>query len=88
MQGSSVAVIGAGPAGTLAAAQFANLGASVTVYERYCDAQQHSGALAWVIGLGKVARDAIEAAGLNANFGPSARYETALIRSWILVRLL
>lgn len=73
MEGCTVAVIGGGPAGILAAAQFAKLGATVTVYERCSVSQQNSAALGWVIGLGQVARNAIEAAGLCADFLPSAR---------------
>lgn len=73
MDGCTVAVIGGGPAGTLAAAHFAKLGATVTVYERYSITKQNSVALGWVIALGKVACDAIEAAGLSADFGLSAR---------------
>ena len=75
MEGCTVAVIGGGPAGILAAAQFAKLGATVAVYEGRSLSRQHAAAQGWVIALGKVAREAIEAAGLSAGFGPSSRCE-------------
>jgi D-arabinose 1-dehydrogenase-like Zn-dependent alcohol dehydrogenase len=69
MEGSHVVVIGAGPGGLLAAAHFAASGARVTVYERRSAEQQRSLQLGWTIALGKVATDAIEDAGISANFG-------------------
>lgn len=73
MKGTSVAVVGGGPAGMLCAAQFAKHGALVTVFERASEveSEEKSG---WNITLGQTAKRAIEAAGLSTDFGPEWRY--------------
>lgn len=76
MRGCQVAVIGGGPAGTLCAAQFAKRGARVTVYERKSCDEQVSVRLGWPIALGRMGTDAIDAAGLSSDFGPT--YECGL----------
>lgn len=82
MEGCKVVVVGGGPAGIVAAAQFAQLGATVTVYESRSLSKQHAAAQGWVIALGEVAREAIEAAGLSADFGGSSRCEV-----WDIINL-
>jgi 2-polyprenyl-6-methoxyphenol hydroxylase-like FAD-dependent oxidoreductase len=64
-----VAVVGGGPAGVISAAALSWLGAQVTVYERRSLEEQQSPDPGWAISLGGCAREAIEAAGLSANFG-------------------
>jgi 2-polyprenyl-6-methoxyphenol hydroxylase-like FAD-dependent oxidoreductase len=76
MKGCSVAVIGGGPAGTLCAAHFAKRGARVTVYEPRTVAQQTSVQLGWSIAMGRMGTDAIDAAGLSSDFGPTYRCST------------
>ena len=66
-------VIGAGPGGMLCAAAFAQQGADVRVFERRSVEEQGAPELGWSIALGRVAREALEAAGLSSDFGPSAR---------------
>lgn len=73
MEGLSIGVIGGGPGGMLCAAAFAQQGACVSVYERRSEQEQNLPELGWSIALGGVAREALEAAGLSSDFGPSAR---------------
>lgn len=70
MEGQSVVVVGAGPAGTCAAMALANAGASVTVYERRCeDTFVQAEGEPYAIVLEKRALDALLDAGfLDADF--------------------
>lgn len=70
MEGVSVAVVGAGPAGMVSAAQLLKHGASVTVFER---STGNEGSEGWNMTLGKTSKAAIEAAGLSPDFGPACR---------------
>lgn len=81
MGGCSVAVIGGGPAGTLCAAHFAKRGAHVTVYEPKTLAQQKSVQLGWSIAMGRMGTDAIDAAGLSSDFGPTYRCACSLTQT-------
>eukprot|EP00892_Ulva_mutabilis_P005928 jgi/Ulvmu1/3707/UM170_0013.1 len=80
LAGKTVAVVGGGPGGMLCAA---HLGAAVDVFERHdpaaVDRTKPPPAL-WNIALGEPAGNAIEAAGLSADFGPQWRYEGAASR--------
>eukprot|EP00892_Ulva_mutabilis_P001613 jgi/Ulvmu1/11452/UM076_0027.1 len=69
MKGKTAAVVGGGPAGLLAAAQLARLGAKVKVFERLSPQDQIIPPSVWAICLGKIAADAIVGAGLNPDFG-------------------
>ena len=73
MAGKTVGIAGGGPGGMLCAAQLARLGAAVEVFERHDPEAADTGRpppAVWSIALGTVARRAIEAAGLNPDFGP------------------
>lgn len=83
MQGCTVAVIGGGPAGVLCAAQFAKLGADVTVYERRTLAEQQDPGIGWSIALGGVACQSIEAAGLSSDFGPLKQCDFQVCNVWL-----
>jgi 2-polyprenyl-6-methoxyphenol hydroxylase-like FAD-dependent oxidoreductase len=67
--GGKVAVIGGGPSGLVSAAALAQAGAQVTVYEKRTLEQQRTPEQGLAIALGGCAREAIEAAGLSADFG-------------------
>jgi 2-polyprenyl-6-methoxyphenol hydroxylase-like FAD-dependent oxidoreductase len=68
----TVAVVGAGPAGVVAAAQLARLGARVDVYERHTP-QENALTRGWTIGLSNMARRALEAAHFSTEFPPELR---------------
>eukprot|EP00892_Ulva_mutabilis_P005934 jgi/Ulvmu1/3712/UM170_0018.1 len=83
LAGKTVAVVGGGPGGMLCAAHLARLGAAVEVFERHDPAavdRTKTPPSLWSIALGEPAGNAIEAAGLSADFGPQWRYEGAASR--------
>jgi hypothetical protein len=68
-----VAIVGGGPAGVLAAAQMARLGARVDIFEKASGEFEDELGSGWIIGLADMAKRAIEDAGLSAKFPENVR---------------